>query len=347
MLVLGAMSRFSYDDNIGSIVEPLIPGLPDDLALQCLAKISHGYHGVLQAVCKRWQRLIGSQTYIRAQAQEGRCGDWLFVLTEETKDGRWNAYDPAADRWHFLPRVPDIRSRQHHHGFACTGVGKKLLVMGGYYTSNDTVTQPVKFYATNEVLQFDPFTKQWSRVASMRVARCNFACAVIGGKVYVAGGCSSSRSNPLADAEVYDSATDKWQDLPPLPSAREDCVGVNLGGLFYVVAGVVDNHISQKQAEVFDPERSVWYSIWDMWLFARQMPCPVTAVDGCIYALDDWDANYIKAWKPYGMGWEKLGPVPPVHLQGRFSELVWKHIRPMGESRGAVLGCAVIQEDNY
>lgn len=102
-----------------------------------------------------------------------------------------------------------MSAQRRHYGFVAVGVASKLLVIGGHYAACDPPMQPIKFFATKEVMVFDPFSSQWSQAAPMRVARCNFACAVIGQKVYVAGGCNSHRRNPLADAEVYDPATDR------------------------------------------------------------------------------------------------------------------------------------------
>ncbi|KAL2652475.1 hypothetical protein R1flu_020603 [Riccia fluitans] len=390
----------SSEHGEGEPVESIIPGLPDDLALLCLAKISHGYHGMLQAVCKRWHFLVQTSEYARAQYQERRCGDWLFVNTEEPKEGNWTAYDPEAGKWHVLPPMPGVTADHRHYGFACVGVANRLLVMGGYYTPFDPPMQPVKYFATNEVWQFDPFSKHWSKVASMRTCRCSFACAVIGGKVYVAGGCSSSRRRPLACAEVYDPLEDRWEDIAPLPNARDDCVGVALGDLFYVIAGIIENHADQRTVEVYDPSRMAWYSLPDVWLFSRQMPCPVTSMQGSMYALDDWDANTIKVYEPQVGAWVSVGPVPGVEVPGqdrrpkgfnfgltglrdelyvlggkvlrwqpanghwkkfdilrlntviacnpavKGREVSWRKMKPMGESRGAVLGCAVLEEDH-
>ncbi|KAH9314432.1 hypothetical protein KI387_023059, partial [Taxus chinensis] len=149
----------------------------------------------------------------------------FFFRTEDQIRGPWNAYDPEADRWHPLPPIPWANSNQRHLDFSCISVAKKFLVIGGHYTPLDILGPLNKFTATNEVVQFDPFTNQWSKVAGMRVARSNLACAAVHGKV--AGNLT-------------------------LASAREDCVGFSCGGLFYVVAGI-DNRAEQKTAEVFDP----------------------------------------------------------------------------------------------
>ncbi|KAL6198162.1 hypothetical protein ACLB2K_027954 [Fragaria x ananassa] len=41
--------------------EPLIPGLPDDVALNCLLRLPVESHTANKAVCKRWHLLFGSK----------------------------------------------------------------------------------------------------------------------------------------------------------------------------------------------------------------------------------------------------------------------------------------------
>eukprot|EP01018_Ginkgo_biloba_P008475 Gb_11138 [translate_table: standard] len=322
-------------ESCGGFSQAIIPGLPDDLALRCLAKVSHGYHGLLEVVCQRWRSLIRSSEYARAKAQEGWCGNWLFVLTEDQINGHWNAYDPEADRWHPLPPIPWASSHHNHCGFSCVSVAKKFLVIGGYFSPCESLGEGKKFTATNEVIQFDPFSKQWSRVARMGVARCNFACAVSHDKVYVAGGCNSSSASKLACAEIYDPVEDRWQEIPPLPSVRDECVGFSSGGLFYVVAGT-DKRADQKTAEVFDPIKGSWCSIQNFWLFFRPMSCPVTTIKDSIYVIDDWDGNNLKFRDASSGSWIGLGPVPSV----KFSD----HSRPL---KGFGFGLIGFQNDLY
>jgi len=184
--------------------ESMIPGLPDDLALRCLAMISHGYHGLLESVSKKWRRAVRSMDYANLKAKEGWCGNWLLVSTHVGHKSQWNAYDPDADRWHSLPRLPkaDCESLS---GCSCVSVCKRFLVIGGCYSS------PFRGHlGTTDVMMFDPFKQQWSRVSNMRTARNNFACAVILDKVYVAGGNSSSATGGLSAAEVYDPNMDRY-----------------------------------------------------------------------------------------------------------------------------------------
>ncbi|WZZ57716.1 hypothetical protein YC2023_057823 [Brassica napus] len=83
-----------------TIEQSIIPGLPDDLALKCIAKLSHGYHGKLECVSKGWRDLVRSDAYSCYKARNGWSGSWLFAHS----NNQWVAYDPDADRWHPLPR---------------------------------------------------------------------------------------------------------------------------------------------------------------------------------------------------------------------------------------------------
>lgn len=182
--------------------QPIIPGLPDDLALGCLARLSHGYHGLLATVSKRWRDVMCSDDYSDYKAREGWCGDWLFVLTEGARN-QWIAYDPEADRWHPIPLRPHLQERWWS-GFSCVCVNNKFLVIGGSYGKSEWP------FISNEVVQFDPFRKEWSSAASMWISRSHFACCVIDGKIYVAGGRNSDCPRGLILAEVYDPLTDKY-----------------------------------------------------------------------------------------------------------------------------------------
>ncbi|KAL9671749.1 hypothetical protein QQ045_009322 [Rhodiola kirilowii] len=127
--------------------EALIPGLPDELALICLAKISHEFLGVLECVCKRWRDVIRSEEYAFYKSGMGRCGDWLFVLiTDDDKSRYWKAYDPEADKWHLIPPMPrvnelvafsqewsEVASMSNGRAFfACSVICNKVYVGGGY-----------------------------------------------------------------------------------------------------------------------------------------------------------------------------------------------------------------------
>ncbi|KAJ6770920.1 F-BOX/KELCH-REPEAT PROTEIN [Salix koriyanagi] len=254
--------------------QPVIPGLPDDLALLCLAKVSHGYHGLLESVSKSWRDMIRSADYAHYRAKHGCCGDWLFVLTEQSNN-QWVAFDPEADRWHPLPKVSGDCSVGQHFGFSCVCVYNRLLVIGGSYAPLDSV---------------------------------------ISGKVYVAGGRNLSCTKGLALAEVYDPLTDKWEELPPMPTPLMDCLGLSYRGKFHVLSdqvGLSETNITQ----VFNPSINTWCTMEDIWPFSRAMQFAVQVMcDGRVYTVVDWGESLIKTRDSEGGEWYTVGSVPSVIL---------------------------------
>eukprot|EP00850_Spirogloea_muscicola_P021266 SM000243S08567 [mRNA] locus=s243:100494:101274:+ [translate_table: standard] len=92
----------------------------------------------------------------------------------------------------------------------------------------------------------------------MRTARSDFACAIIAGKVYVAGGLGRG-GTWLASAEVYDPESDAWQALPSLTRARWSCFGAAVGSKFYVLGGQSGHAIGkEKLVHIFDPFAQAW-----------------------------------------------------------------------------------------
>ncbi|KAK0608464.1 hypothetical protein LWI29_031078 [Acer saccharum] len=263
--------------------QPIIPGLPDDLALRCLAKVSHGYHGALQTVSKSWRRLLSSSDYANYKAKHGWIGDWLFVLTERS-DNHWIAYDPQADIWHPLPKIPTSHSHWQHSGFSC----------------------------------FDPFKKHWTTVASMRTPRSHFACSVISGKVYVAGGRNSSSSSGLKLAEVYDPLTNRWEELPPMRHPQMDCLGLSYKGKLHVLNDLV-GLADRNRSEVFNPLNSTWCIVEDTWPFSRAMQFSVQVIgDAQVYTVVDWGESLIKTRDNEKGDWYNVGSVPPIILSDHY-----------------------------
>ncbi|KDP28026.1 hypothetical protein JCGZ_19106 [Jatropha curcas] len=298
---------------LDTVHQPVIPGLPDDLALRCLAKLSHGHHGVLETVSKRWRDLIRSSDYACYKAKEGWCGNWLFALTEQSKN-QWIAYDPEADRWHPLPKFLGDYADWHHFGFSCVCVYNRLLVIGGSYTPHDSSLPNQKPLITDHVLQFDPFRKEWKSMAKMRTPRSHFASGVISGKVYVAGGRNSSCTRGLAYAEVYDPLADKWEELPPMPNPQMDCLGLSYKGKLHVLSdqvGLSDMNASQ----VFDISSKGWCTVEDIWPFSKAMQFSVQVMgDGQVYTVVDWGESLIKTRDCEKGEWYNVGAVPSVTL---------------------------------
>lgn len=195
----------------GAMAEGLIEGLPDVVALQCLARLPLSEHHSLQLVCKTWHAAFRSPELFRFRKELNTQEEWLYVCGENLV---WQAYDPLANKWSRLPVLPSpIPSLAGYGAVGCDG---KLYVIGGTSDSVDPVT------GDREPLQpslngwmFDPIVWKWSAIAPMLTPRLHFACMSHEGKIVVAGGWDARRKSVL-DAELYNPELNTWQPFPRL-----------------------------------------------------------------------------------------------------------------------------------
>ncbi len=116
------------------------------------------------------------------------------------------------------------------------------------------------------VERYDPATGRWDPVAPMGTARVGHTATLLAdGRVLVSGGDDLSTSYPgkppLASAEVYDPATDRWMDTAPMTTPRADHTATRLPtGQVLVVGGNGSPRggLYLATAERFDPATGHW-----------------------------------------------------------------------------------------
>lgn len=89
----------------------IIPGLPRDLALQCLARIPRVLHGHLRLVSKAWQEVVEGQEFVDTRRQMGVSEDWIYLhvgaaprldeVQGGCRGGRWELVGGFSS-WHAL-----------------------------------------------------------------------------------------------------------------------------------------------------------------------------------------------------------------------------------------------------
>ncbi|CAL9778345.1 unnamed protein product [Musa acuminata subsp. burmannicoides] len=218
----------------------LLPGLPDDIALDCLARVPLRFHPGLRLVCCRWRDLVTAPSFHRHRERIGTAEDLIFLVqavvpvekcgdSEEEKEGGalcqppvygLSAYNATLGSWHRVAMPAPVPL------FAqVAAVGREVVLLGGW--------DPASMEPTTEVRVLDPATGGWRRGAAMVAARSFFACAALAGRVYVAGG-HDGQKNALRSGESYDPAADAWAALPEMgrsgTSARGGGGGAVLGG---------------------------------------------------------------------------------------------------------------------
>lgn len=178
-------------------------------------------------------------------------------------------YNPATDIWIQGPEIPDSRKRgssglvMYNDKFYVIG-GNTIGHNGGYIPWFD---------------EFDPATGTWTPLADAPRARDHFHAAVIGDKLYLAGGRLSGGDGgtfaPLIpEVDVYDFTTGTWTTLPAgqnLPTPRGAAsVGVFQNEL-YVIGGEIGTDLqgnvvndAVKTTESYNPTAETWTTRADM-----------------------------------------------------------------------------------
>mmetsp|Transcript_145842 Transcript_145842/g.466006 ORF Transcript_145842/g.466006 Transcript_145842/m.466006 type:complete len:498 (-) Transcript_145842:71-1564(-) len=118
---------------------------------------------------------------------------------------------------------------------------------------------------------FDPRAQTWTAASGcLQRARWGHGCAVLGGKVYIVGGCSLRDGAPpeedfmetLRSCEVFDPATDSWEQCSPVNTPRAGGRVVTLGGKFLAVVGGCDDVFGRSEVlatvELFDSTTDRW-----------------------------------------------------------------------------------------
>merc|ERR1712106_674181 len=116
-----------------------------------------------------------------------------------------------------MPSMPTAR-----RSLAAAAVAGKVYAIGGACEEGGP-------FAIVEA--YDPLPGEWTQVASLSVARSGHTATVVEGKIYVLGGeiLEPGRDEYASDecctivtdrVDVYDPATDSWQQLASMPSAR-------------------------------------------------------------------------------------------------------------------------------
>ncbi|XP_021764396.1 F-box/kelch-repeat protein SKIP30-like [Chenopodium quinoa] len=250
----------------------LIEGLPDAVALRCLAHVPFNLHPKLELVSRTWRDALRSRELYKAREEVGSTEEFLCVCAFDP-DNLWQLYDPLHDIWITLPVFPSKIMHLAHFGAVSTG-GKLFVLGGGSEAVDPSTGDQDGSFATNEVWSYDPVMRSWAQCAPMLVPRAMFACCVLDGKIIVAGGFTICRKS-IAQAEVYDPEKDTWVSIPDLPYTHNSaCSGMVIGGKMHVV------HKGLSMVQVLERPADGWMVEDYGWLQG-----PMAVVNGVLYVM--------------------------------------------------------------
>lgn len=286
----------SDSDSQVELAEPsIISGLPDDIALFCLARVPRKYHTLLKCVSKRWRDLVCSEEWHSYRRMHKLDETWIYALCRDKCD-RVCCYvlDPNSSRrcWKPIQGLPPRALKRKGMGFEV--LGKRVYLLGGCGWSED---------ATNEVYCYDASMNTWTDAAPLSTARCYFACEVLDERIYAIGGLGSNSSSPHS-WDTYDPCTKNWKSHsdPNIVPEIEDSVVMD--GKIYIRCGTsaVTSHV---YAVVYEPSSGTWQHADADMVSGWRGPAVVVAEN--LYVLDQSSGTRLIMWQKQNREWVPLG----------------------------------------
>ena len=140
-----------------------------------------------------------------------------------TTVGWFDVYDPSADTWTSLPDLP--HRRDHFHAATLDG---RIWAIGGRISSSSTRV------GYNEA--YDLAAGRWlTGFAPLPTLRAGFAVAVFGTELALIGGEGGGLT--FNTNEAYNTASNTWRTLSPMPTARHGIQAAMRNGAAYIAAG--------------------------------------------------------------------------------------------------------------
>lgn len=184
-------------------------------------------------------------------------GGWPF----ETPLPNILIYDPLLDAWAIGPEIPADRRR----GAGGTVIyNDKIYVVGGIINGHTSGW-------VNWLDEFDPATNKWRKLADAPRARDHFHSAVIGDKLYVAGGrrsgfASEGFTQTVKETNIYDFNNQEWIELPSpegdIPTERAGTGAAEYEGNFVVLGGESGSQEqAHNQVEMLNTASETWSSL--------------------------------------------------------------------------------------
>ncbi|KAI3523489.1 hypothetical protein L1887_01659 [Cichorium endivia] len=274
------------------IQPPLLPGLPDDLAIACLTRVPRAEHNKLRLVSKRFFRLLSSNYFYSLRKTLGMAEEWVYVFKRD-RDGRisWHAFDPTYQIWQPLPPVPV--DYENALGFGCAVLsGCHLYLFGG--------KDPLKG-SMRRVVFYNARTNRWHKAPDMQRKRHFFGSCVMNNCLYVAGGECDGVHRTLRSVEVYDPNKRRWSFVTDMSTPMVPFIGVVYNGKWFLKGLGAHREVL---SEAYTPESNTWVSITDGMIAGWRNPS--LSMNGKLFALDCRDGCKIRVYEEDTNSWKKF-----------------------------------------
>lgn len=156
-------------------------------------------------------------------------------------------------RWSSGPPAPTKRTE-----VTAAALRGKIYLIGGF--EEPSLTNIPGLTISGRVEVYDPAAGRWNSIAPLPVGLHHAGAAVIGDRLYVAGGFTRSFLSvwhPVSTLYVYDPDQDSWSEGPSMPTARGALAVAVLDGKLYAIGGYGESR-NEGAVEAFDPETRRW-----------------------------------------------------------------------------------------
>uniref|UniRef100_A0A3B5LR32 Kelch-like family member 29 n=1 Tax=Xiphophorus couchianus TaxID=32473 RepID=A0A3B5LR32_9TELE len=151
-------------------------------------------------------------------------------------------FNPQNSKWYPLASLP-FYDREF---FSVISAGDNIYLSGG--TESGVMVADVWCYMS--------LLDNWNLVSRMTVARCRHNSLVYDGKLYTIGGLGVSGN--LDHVERYDTITNTWETVSPLPKPVHSAAATVCGGKIYVFGGVNEAGRSAGVLQSYIPQTNAW-----------------------------------------------------------------------------------------
>lgn len=216
---------------------------------------------------KKWIKYVDTPLemhHFQAVAYQGELwvlGAFTGGYPHETPIPNIYIFNPEKNEWRKGPEIPEDRRRGAAGAFVYKD--KIYVVCGiqdGHWDGH-----------VGWLDEYDPATDKWTKLADAPHVRDHVHAAIVGDKVYIAGGRRSTARigqvlNLLEPAvDVYDFNTASWTTLPEaqnLPTLRAGASSVSLGDKVLIIGGESDAQVpSHSEVEAFNTLTMQWETL--------------------------------------------------------------------------------------
>ncbi|KAL5570504.1 hypothetical protein UlMin_027079 [Ulmus minor] len=253
----------------------LIPGLPNDIATNCLARVPRWHHPVLSAVSKPIRSLLSSPHFFNTRSLSN-LSENLIYLTIPLENPFENpiklfAHHPKSNLLRLAPMPPCPRSMPTLHYSAYAALGPKIYAI--------SVGDPIS--GSKQVWIFDCRFRTWERGPDMLFPQFLVRAVVFDGKIY-AFGQTGMTQNPGADfLQVFDPVIGYWEIIPGPTDIEMTCF------TRCVVVGDTICCFWRHGGLVFYPRTRTWETLpSELIQYKNHLLFGMCEIDGVLYRFD-------------------------------------------------------------